>query len=142
MDQKYLYKVIVAAVIFNEKKEVLLGKRSLTEDVLPGYWGLPGGKVENKESIQDILEEDLKREVFEEIGAKIDNIKYLESHLSDGEKINICFTAKIKEGIPKPLDETEEIKWTKIEELTNIKITPHTLDRVKLAYEAIFSKLR
>ena len=137
MNQKYFYKIILAAVIFNDKNEILLGKRSLTEDVLPGYWGLPGGKADTKENIQSVLEEELKREVLEEVGVKIDNLKYLESHLSDDHKINISFTARIKSGVPKPLDETEEIKWVTFEELVNFNLTPHTVERIKLAYSLL-----
>ncbi|MCX6803215.1 MAG: NUDIX domain-containing protein [Candidatus Diapherotrites archaeon] len=137
MEQKYFYKVVLAAVIFNDKKEVLLGKRSSTEDVLPGLWGLPGGKVDATENVQSVLEEDLKREVFEEVGVKISDLQYLESHLSEDHKINISFTAQIKSGVPKPLDETEEVKWVKFEELENFKLTPHTFERIKLAYSLI-----
>ena len=137
MNQKYFYKVILAAVIVNEKNEVLLGKRSMTEDVLPGYWGLPGGKVDTSDNSQSILEKELKREVLEEVGVKISDLRYLESHLSDSDKINISFTAQIKSGIPKPLDETEEVRWIKFEELTKFNLTPHTVERIKLAYSLL-----
>ncbi len=134
MEEKYLFKVVIATVIFNSDKMVLLAKRSMTEDVLPGYWGIPGGKVESRGNIQDILESEIKREVHEEIGINIKNLKYIESHLNESGKLNICFVSEIDKGEPKLLDETEEIGWFTLKQAKEMKLTPHTLERLKLAY--------
>ena len=133
MDEKYLYKVVIAAVILNDKNEVLLAKRSMKEDVLPGYWGIPGGKVDIRGNIQDVLEAELKREVLEEVGVKITDLNYLESHLHESGKINLCFTARISEGVPQPLDETEKVDWFSLFEAKKMQLTPHTLDRIERA---------
>ena len=134
MEEKYLFKIVIAAVIFNSDKLVLLAKRSMTEDVLPGYWGIPGGKVESRGNIPDILESEIKREIHEEVGIDIKNLRYIESHLNESGKLNICFVSEIDKGEPKPLDETEEIGWFTLKQAEEMKLTPHTLERLKLAY--------
>jgi 8-oxo-dGTP diphosphatase len=133
MDEKYLFKVIVAAVIFNEDKKFLLAKRSLTEDVLPGYWGIPGGKVETRGNIPNILEYEVKREVLEEVGIEVDDLKYIESHMNDSGKLNVCFSCKISGGVPKALEDTSEVGWFSLKEAECMQLTPHTLERLKTA---------
>src|SRR3972149_528851 len=129
MDEKYLFKIIVAAAIFNSDKKVLLAKRSMTEDVLPGYWGIPGGKVESRGNISDILEHEIKREVKEEVGIEINNLKYIESHLNESGKLNICFICNAGKGKPKISDEVEEVGWFTLEQVKSMDLTPHTLER-------------
>ena len=52
-------RLTTAAIIFNEKHQILLEKRSDN-----GFWGLPGGAMEIGESIESAL----RREVVEETG--------------------------------------------------------------------------
>ncbi|MEZ7171039.1 NUDIX hydrolase [Sporosarcina sp. OR05] len=54
-------------IMINEKKEVLLQKRR------DGYWGLPGGLMDLGESFEEVA----KREVFEETGLVVGNLKLL-----------------------------------------------------------------
>jgi 8-oxo-dGTP diphosphatase len=133
MDEKYFYKIIVAAVIFNSEGKILLAKRSMDEDFFPGFWGLPGGKVEIRGNIDNVLEVELKREVLEEVGIKIKNLRYLESHLNESKKVNISFVAELDKGTPKPLEDTEKVEWLDLEEAKKLQLTPHTLERLILA---------
>ena len=61
-------------IIRNETGEVLLQKR------LEGKWGLPGGLMNLGESFEEVAE----REVFEEIGLRIHNLKML--HVFSGKE--------------------------------------------------------
>ncbi|MBY0123797.1 NUDIX hydrolase [Bacillus sp. S/N-304-OC-R1] len=54
-------------IILNEQNEVLLQKRH------DGYWGLPGGLMDIGESFEEVA----KREVFEETGLVVENLKLL-----------------------------------------------------------------
>ena len=60
------------AIITNSKKQVLLSKRKKHGLFYPGYWNLPGGLIE----VDEPVEQGLKREVKEEIGIEIKNLKY------------------------------------------------------------------
>ena len=53
-------------IIENEKREILLQRRQDN-----GLWGLPGGSMEPGEK----FEEAAKREVYEEVGIKIDELR-------------------------------------------------------------------
>jgi 8-oxo-dGTP diphosphatase len=122
---KFLYKVITSVVIFNKEGKFLLQRRSLDEDVLPGYWGVPGGKVELRGAMDDLLEIEAKREVKEEVGLEITNLKYFNSHMSEDSKIIVFFTADYKEGEPKPLDGTDKVGWYTLEDIGEFKLTPN-----------------
>ncbi|MEI5906429.1 NUDIX hydrolase [Bacillus spongiae] len=54
-------------IILNEQNEVLLQKRH------DGCWGLPGGLMDLGESFEEVA----KREVFEETGLIVENLKLL-----------------------------------------------------------------
>lgn len=54
-------------IILNEQNEVLLQKR------YDGYWGLPGGLMDLGESFEEVA----KREVLEETGLVVENLKLL-----------------------------------------------------------------
>ncbi|MDD2766277.1 MAG: NUDIX hydrolase [Candidatus Moranbacteria bacterium] len=62
--------IIVHAVLFNGNREVLLIRRSLSEDTLPGLWDIPGGTLDDGED----PEEGAIRETKEETGIDIQNL--------------------------------------------------------------------
>ena len=62
--------LIGVAVIVNKNGKILLGKRKNSHG--DGTWAFPGGHLEFSESIEECA----RREVFEETGIKIKNIKY------------------------------------------------------------------
>lgn len=85
-----------AAILTNKKGEILLVKRS--DEPFKGYWDLPGGFVDAGES----LEEALKRELAEETGLKITELKYVGSAEESYEYrdtiipvVTILFAAKV-----------------------------------------------
>jgi ADP-ribose pyrophosphatase YjhB (NUDIX family) len=75
-----------AAVILNENKEVLL----LNHILRPfGTWGLPGGFLDHGEQ----PEQALRREVREETGIEIDNVKLIRVR-TVGRHIEMIFSAE------------------------------------------------
>ncbi len=134
MAEKLTFRIVLACALIKGGK-VLLGKRSEDEDVLPGYWGLPGGNLTTIGNIQDIIEKELKREILEEVGVEIDNIKYVESHSHEKQIINMCFVADIISGEPQALDETEEVKWFTFEEAKKLKLTPQVIERLEIIFK-------
>jgi nucleoside triphosphatase len=74
MDQdsnQILNRLIVVPVIYDSQGRLLICKNPADRGVFPGQWGLPGGGVEAGES----LEQALRREVREELGIEIEDIK-------------------------------------------------------------------
>jgi 8-oxo-dGTP pyrophosphatase MutT (NUDIX family) len=132
------FKVVVSAVILNDNKQVLLGKRSEEEDVFPGLWGIPGGKVEVEESGMDTIENALKREALEEMGVEIQPKDYLESScrvVGDSAKLYIIFSAEHIGGTPTALEDTVEVKWADFDSLSPTDLTPHTYENIKQALQ-------
>lgn len=98
--------------IILDNNQILLGKRNYGN-----YgWTLPGGSVENNESIVEAL----KREVIEETGQEIENIQYVLTSYSIKEySIALIFIAKIKckNEIIFSKNELTEVKWFDISRL-------------------------
>src|SRR4030042_730673 len=127
----YEFKIITSVIITDKRGRFLLGKRSMKEDVFPGLWSIPGGKVESPLIVQDVLEKNAKKEVMEEFGVEVEITGYAESH-SDGKgKVYIIFFGKIIKGGPKPLEDTDEVRWFWFEDLEKEKLCPEVYDVLK-----------
>lgn len=103
------FTVSVAAVVLNEKKEVLLLDHVFRSSA---SWGLPGGFIEHGES----PEEGLRREVDEETGLELEDLKILRVRTIK-RHIEILFRATAK---GEPEAKSREIKaagWFKPDEL-------------------------
>lgn len=128
MSNYQLFRVVVAAVIHDGHGRFLLAQRHARDEHQPGFWAIPAGHTEEVSNSLDSLEENLKREVLEEIGVKIRVESYLDSHswiTDDYKKITIAFLCTIESGEPRPLDETQEIKWIFPQELKGFNLAPH-----------------
>ncbi|HDK7167461.1 TPA: NUDIX domain-containing protein [Clostridium botulinum] len=111
----------VAIVIFNDKKQILLQKRS---DV--GLWGIPSGHVEPGETVINAA----IREVFEETGLHVKVARFIGVYSDPKSQIfeypdgrithfvTCCFEAKIIGGeISCESSETLDLKFFPIDEL-------------------------
>ena len=64
---------MVSLLLLVKGNKYLMVKRSFEEENYPGYWGVPGGKMEEGESPKDAL----IREIKEELGIIITDLKPL-----------------------------------------------------------------
>lgn len=109
----YLSPYLTNAVILeNKKNEILLVKRKFPPKI--GWWDLPGGFVENDETI----EQSIHREVKEELNIEIGDLKYISSSTDHYlfKKINyptICtiFSAVMKTEKIHPQDDISGYKF-------------------------------
>ena len=122
----------VSILIFYENKFLFI-KRSLTESVFPGYWGIPGGKVEN---FDISLEDAARRECLEEIGIKIDTpLRMISNNIVAKDNKNVLYLVFVTHLILFPIchigEEVVEISWKSYEEIIQLeKITPKTLELI------------
>ncbi len=72
------YMVNVEAAIYRDDRWLII-RRSELEEHAPGTLSLVGGKVDGTTSCASVLEETLRREIAEEVGITVSDIKYLES---------------------------------------------------------------
>ena len=103
---------IAVALIWKENK-FLISKRP-QDKLLGNLWELPGGKLENRESLKQCL----KREIKEELDIKIKKIKKigLIKHQYSHMKLTITlFTCIHHSGKAKPLA-SQEVRWITMKE--------------------------
>lgn len=127
--------VSVGAMIFNDKGELFLSKRSKKATNERGCWENPGGSVKFGEK----LEEAVKREIKEEYGTEIDIIEQFlaQDHIIPQENqhwVATTFLAKIRKGqTPKILEpqKCDETGWFPLDKLPKLLSIVTKLDLKK-----------
>lgn len=125
--KQLLFKINVSIIIKNHNKFLII-KRADTEEVFPGYWGIPGGTVEPEDSN---LEMALVRECKEEVGITVTNLQLISNNIvkkEDKAQLYLIYVGNHHSGEPQPLDGTSKIAWMTYDEITQLQLTPHTLE--------------
>lgn len=120
---------VVAAIIENEKNEVLCALRS-PDMSIPNMWEFPGGKVEKGEDVFSAL----IREIDEELQCKVeteDAVFNDNTHEYETFIINLLsIKCKIIEGTPIASEHSKFI-WLKRENLSSLKWAPADIPAVE-----------
>lgn len=129
MDQNKAHYVVVTGIILKGGK-FLITKRAPHEKAFPNLWTVPGGKLEMDDYTKrpkdtnahwyNICEDVLIREVDEETGLKIKNLKYLTSlsfiRPDNVPVVVISLYADYHEGDVKLCPDLTEHAWVTLEE--------------------------
>jgi 8-oxo-dGTP diphosphatase len=116
------YIVNVEAAIIRDGKYLLI-VRGAGESHAAGLLSFVGGKMEENQNLEDALEATLRREVLEEIGITITNIRYVyNTHFltDDGDKVlDVVFLCDYESGETRIEDyeEVAEILYLSAEEI-------------------------
>ncbi|MFY0804374.1 (deoxy)nucleoside triphosphate pyrophosphohydrolase [Peribacillus frigoritolerans] len=120
---------VVAAIIENEKDEILCALRS-PEMSIPNMWEFPGGKVEKGEDIFTAL----KREIDEELQCKVETETSIfndNTHEYETFIINLLsIKCRIIEGTP-TANEHSKLIWLKRENLSSLRWAPADIPAVE-----------
>jgi len=117
MEQEYLRPKVGIGVMVMREGKVLLGKRRGSHGA--GEYAWPGGHMEYMESFEGCA----KREVMEETGMEIQNVRFLRlMNLKDyapKHYVDIGLVAEWKSGEPQPMepDKIERWDWYDIDHL-------------------------
>ena len=103
-------RVGIGVIISNSAGEMLLGKRKGSHS--SGTWSFPGGHLEYGETFEECAE----REVFEETGLRISNIKLFTITndiftKEDKHYVTIYLTAEVESGIVEVKEPHKCSKW-------------------------------
>ncbi len=139
-----IYSVIVNAIVYKDNK-VLISQRSFEEEHEPGKWTIPGGKVENEETEEEvfnIVEKTIKKEVMEEVGVEIeDEVLLVENNTfrrSNGQMVlALIFLCKWKNIEPQALEDTIGVEWVSDDELDNYQFPPNVKEYIKKGFEKL-----
>lgn len=119
------YIVNIEAAIFKQDKWLTV-ERSAMKEHAAGTLAMVGGKVEDVEMMNHVLEETLKRETMEEVGISVhddmQNVKSSAFVTEEGKPvIDIVLLCRHKEGEPAALDpkELSAVVWLTYGEIEN-----------------------
>ena len=105
------FTVTAGAVIFNDKNEVLLLKHRFRAG---SGWGLPGGFMETGEQPEDAL----RRELREEIGLEIDDVKVFAARsFKKPQQVEVLFRGRANAEVKSVNMEIERAEWFAIDAL-------------------------
>lgn len=134
-----MFIVNVEGAIYKDEKWLLI-RRSEKEEHAAGELSLVGGQVEDNGIASDILEETLTREIAEEVGIEVSNLRYVNSTLFKTNlgllvvDIVILCDYQSGEAYAKSLDEVSEVFWISTQEILDDADLPVYLkENIKLA---------
>jgi len=143
-DDAKLHIVYSGGVVYNDKGEFLVIRRSPKEIHAAGQIAYPGGKVDHNEgTVNDILEKNCREEIREETGAEVeDKMEYLNSHCfirNDGVYVvGTLFLCKYKSGELRPEPgESDEVFWMKFTDMDKDKMIPQVHKVFALAHKKL-----
>jgi len=121
---------VVAALILNEKNEILITQRHQNTH-LGGYWEFPGGRVEEDETYNEAL----TREITEEVDLKIDvgNLFWQETEEYDTRIIDISFYLCQLNPIMQQVRELDvaDHRWIQVEQLDQFTFPKADLNLIR-----------
>ncbi|MDD5254244.1 MAG: NUDIX domain-containing protein [Candidatus Nanoarchaeia archaeon] len=144
-DPNKAHYIAITGIIIKDGK-YLIAKRSPEERVFPNLWTVPGGKLEATDYINrpkdtsahwyNIFEDALKREVLEEIGLKIKNLRYLTSLSFIGPNnipnIVVSLFADHHEGEVKLSKDLTDYRWVTLEEAKNYELIEGIYEEIEM----------
>lgn len=153
MEKDKLNYVVVTGIIIKNGK-YLITKRSLKEKAFPGLWTVPGGKLRKSEYIKtpkdtpdhwyNVLEKLLAREVMEEVGLKIKNIRYLLSlsyiRSDDFPTVIISLYCDWAGGKVKLCQDLIDFAWVSAKELKKYEFVPGLREEIEMVDKVLKGK--
>jgi len=153
MDENKAHYVAATGIVIKEGK-YLITKRAEWEKVFPGKWTVPGGKLEVKDYIDkpkdtsehwyNILEILLRREMKEETGLNIRNIKYLTSMTfirpDNIPVLVISMYCDYDFGEVELSKDMSDFAWVSFEEAKNYDLIEGIYDELKMLDDALKEK--
>lgn len=144
--------IAVTGILFKENKYLIV-KRADFEKAFPNKWTVPGGKLEvldyalrerdTKFHWYNVLENNLRKEVMEEVGIEIKNIGYITSMVYVRDDFIPCLVISF---FAEPVDNNiilckalTEYKWINLEEAKDYDLIEGIYEELKILDEFLKS---
>ncbi len=143
----FLHEVVITTIIVRDSK-YLITRRAATKRRFPGMWTVPGGRLETSDYINlpkqtefywyNVLEQVAKREIAEEVGLEIANIRYVTSlatvHADGSPSLVIsCIADYVSGDVKLQLEETDAAEWVSLEEAKAYALIDGIYDELVMA---------
>lgn len=101
--------VVVAAVIFNDRKQILMAQRA-PRGACAGHWEIPGGKVESGETGEQAVAREIKEELdlIVDVQDTIAEVTMKPFRRAYTFRVYAC---SIRDGVPKALAGQTALEW-------------------------------
>jgi ADP-ribose pyrophosphatase YjhB (NUDIX family) len=153
MDEKKLFKVVITAIVAKEGKYLVM-QRSPNEKKFPSRWTVPGGKLTTADYVNlpkdtpdywyNVLERTLRREVKEEAGIEIRNIRYVTSladaREGDDPSLVISCLADYAAGEVTMDTSMTDHRWVTLEEAKSIDLIEGIYEEIAIADDVLKGK--
>lgn len=142
-----LFEVVITAIVQKDGKLLIL-QRSANKKRFPNRWTVPGGHLETGDFTSDpkdtdeywynVLEKALAREVAEEVGLKIKNVRYVTSlatvHEDGSPSLVISCLADWASGVVKlQPEECQDFAWVSLKEAKAYDLIDGIYDELAMA---------
>ena len=148
-----LHRVVATAIIHKDGKYLIV-KRNPNKRVMPGKWTVPGGGLEVTDYINTpkttadawyyAMENSLRREVKEEVGLEVGEIKYLLSlTFIRPDKIpvvTLSYYCDWKSGEIKLNEENVDYKWVTVKDLKNYDLIEGIPEEIEMVNKILKEK--
>ena len=133
------HRTIVVGLVWNQHGELLFCRMDPDRGVFPGQWGFPGGGIEPGERMEDAL----RRELKEELGIEVENIRPAffkdclhDKIFADGttRPVYMIFLLFHCTAVSDRLDLNEEFveyRWVRDGELGDMELNAETVDTLE-----------
>jgi 8-oxo-dGTP pyrophosphatase MutT (NUDIX family) len=141
------FEVVITAII-QKDGNYLITRRSMTKKRFPGQWTVPGGHLEPADFMSypkdtehywyNVLEKALAREIQEEVGLKIENVRYVTSlateHKDGAASIVLsCLADYVSGEVKLQENETDKYEWVSTEEAKKYELLDGIYDELAMA---------
>lgn len=150
---KKLFKVVITAIVVKDRKFLVM-QRSPNEKKFPSRWTVPGGKLTTDDYVHlpkdtpdywyNVLERALRREVKEEAGIDIANIRYVTSladaREGDDPSLVISCLADYAEGEIQLDESMTDFRWVSLAEAKEVDLIDGISEELAMAQDVLDGK--